>query len=424
MKNEVELKDNLVALRRRFHQCAEIGWLEFETTFEIIEYLQKLGYNIKYGKSIHHNPMGRDEKLIGLHRERMKKNYKDINMKEVLEGYTGAVAELDTGIPGPTVAFRFDIDGLEGDEGRENHRPFDEGFQSKNLNMFHGCGHDGHIAIGLQLAKTIKEMKNQLCGKVRFIFQPSEEGVRGAESMVAAGVLEGVDYLFSGHVGFISQNNAIGVLVKNMLATNKVEVEFKGKSAHAGLCPEEGKNALLAAASCILNMHSQVQYGEGIARLNVGVLHGGTGKNIIADRAVLELETRGDTNKINDKVMAMVENVVKGTALSFGVEGKVNIVGSARAYNAEENEFTKKVIDELKELKLDIIENYSFGASEDITDMLEEVEKNGGKAMYFIFPSKIAAPHHNPNFDFDEEALVVAHKVYVKMLESICEFRI
>jgi aminobenzoyl-glutamate utilization protein A len=420
----MELRENIINLRREFHRCAEVGWLEFETTIKIIDYLRKLGYNLEYGKKIHDNPMGipkREE--ITNHRLKCNKTIKDkpFNVQEILEGYTGVVATMDTGIPGPTIAFRFDIDGLKVEEGRENHRPYKEGFRSENSGICHCCGHDGHIAIGLQLANTIVEMKESLIGKIKLIFQPAEEEVRGAKSMVEAGILKDVDYLFSGHIGFIDKNNAVAVKVKNLLATNKVEVEFLGKSAHAGLCPEEGRNALLAGASCILNLHSQVQFGKGVGRLNVGILHGGTGKNVIADKAVLQLETRGDTNEINDRIMEMVSRVVEGAAISYNVEYNIKIVGSARAYNNKEDEFSRKVIKNLRNLPVEIIEDFSFGASEDVTYMLEEVEKQGGKGMYLIFPSSIAAPHHNPYFDFNEESLIIGHDVYTIMLRTFLQ---
>jgi len=359
------------------------------------------------------------EKEIKSHRSLCEMNIpKDINTEEILEGYTGVVASLYTGIPGPTVAFRFDIDGLTVPEGEVGHIPYEEGFNSKNPNVSHACGHDGHIAIGLTLAKTIMNIKDELKGTIKLIFQPAEESVRGAKSMVDAGVLKGVDYIFSGHIGFINENNTLGVKVINMLASKKMEVSFHGRSAHAGICPEEGRNALLAAASCILNLHCQVQYGRGIARLNVGALHGGTVSNVIADEAVLQLETRGDTNEVNDKMISMVENVVKGTALSFGVDYDIKTVGSARAYSSKSSEFTEQVIDKIKTLKVNIEEDFSFGASEDVTCMMEEVEAHGGRTMFFIFSSKIAAPHHNPYFDFNEDSMVMAHNTYEKMLEQ------
>ncbi|MEG0306310.1 MAG: amidohydrolase [Clostridium sp.] len=424
MEIEENLYEKLISLRREFHRCAEIGWLEFETTFKIMEYLKKLGYNLEYGKNIHYNPMGRpSEEEIRFHRKQCENINvcSEINKEDILNGYTGVVASLYTGIPGPTVAFRFDIDGLTVDEGKEGHVPYEKGFRSENLNVSHSCGHDAHIAVGLMLAETIVDIKEKLKGTIKLIFQPAEEEVRGAKSMVDAGVLNGVDYLFSGHIGFIDKNNAIGLRVKDMLATNKLEVTFRGKSAHAGICPEEGRNALLAAASCILNLHCQVQYGSGIARLNVGTLHGGAGRNIIADKAILQLETRGNTNDINNRMMSIVENVVKGTSLSFGVEYEIKIVGAARAYNSKDDEFTRCVINEINNLSVDIAEDFSFGASEDITYMMEEVEGHGGKSMYFIFSSKIAAPHHNSYFDFNEESMVMAHYVYKRMIETFSE---
>ncbi len=119
--------------------------------------------------------------------------------------------------------------------------------------------------------------------------------------------------------------------------------------------------------------------------------------------------------------MDMVRRVVEGTAISYNVEYNIRVVGSARAYNSQDNEFSKEVIKKLRSLPIEIIEEFSFGASEDITYMLEEVEKQGGKGMYFIFPSSLTAPHHNPYFDFNEESLIIGHDVYVCMVKTFLQ---
>jgi aminobenzoyl-glutamate utilization protein A len=111
-------------------------------------------------------------------------------------GFTGIVATLNTGRPGPTLAFRVDMDALDLSEALDDsHRPFRDGFASCNPGMMHACAHDGHTTIGLGLAQVLKQNEARLNGTIKLIFQPAEEGTRGARAMVAAGALDGVDYL-------------------------------------------------------------------------------------------------------------------------------------------------------------------------------------------------------------------------------------
>lgn len=117
-------------------------------------------------------------------------------------GFTGIVATLDTGKPGPTLAFRVDMDALDLNEDlTEQHRPHAEGFSSCNAHMMHACGHDGHTAIGLGLAHILKQFQSQLTGRIKIIFQPAEEGTRGAKSMATAGVVDDVDFFVAIHIG-------------------------------------------------------------------------------------------------------------------------------------------------------------------------------------------------------------------------------
>ncbi|MDF2677564.1 MAG: amidohydrolase, partial [Bacillota bacterium] len=107
------------------------------------------------------------------------------------EGYTGVVAEFDSGKKGPVIGFRFDIDALPYEEPKEiGFKPFDEGYISHNSKKVHACAHDGHTAIGLGLAEEIIKNKNNIKGKIKFFFQPAEETFSGAESIVAKGHLD------------------------------------------------------------------------------------------------------------------------------------------------------------------------------------------------------------------------------------------
>lgn len=111
--------------------------------------------------------------------------------------------------------------------------------------------------------------------------------------------------------------------------------------------------------------------------------------------------------------------MVKGTAIAFGVQEEIQVVGEAAAYNYQKDEFSEKIIGILKELRIKILSDFDFGASEDVTHMLSAVENHGGKGLFFLFPSHLKAPHHSPDFDFQEESMFIAHSCYRKVLESV-----
>ncbi|WZL72578.1 amidohydrolase [Clostridiaceae bacterium 35-E11] len=411
---ENQALQELICLRREFHQCAEIGWLEYETTIRIIQYLKSFGLEVIYGKQIHSERIGLPEKdLMEEHKKGIIDLHVDFDTQEILEGYTGAIGVLNTQRPGPTIALRFDIDsnGIEEDT-KEVHKPYREKFISKNKGMMHACGHDGHIAMGLLLAKKLSNAKEQLSGKILFLFQPAEEGVRGAKSFVDAGVLEDVDYIFSGHIGFMAKKNQVICGVGGFLATTKLDIHYYGRPSHAGAYPELGKNALLAGASCALNLHTLPQFSEGMSRINVGIFQAGTARNVVPSYAKLEVEIRGETQEINDKLLEKAYHIIEGSAKLYDIEYQVKKVGGAPAYHPQQDKFTAYVMDLLHKHDFEILQNASLGGSEDVTYMFNEVEKNGGKALYMVFGTTLKAPHHHSSFDFDEEVLVNGYICY------------
>lgn len=410
----------LIDLRREFHKCAETGWLEFETTVKIIKYLKSFGYEVKYGKEIHGKRMGLpDDDTIKKHREAISTDA-DFDISEILDGYTGAVGILDTHRNGPVIALRFDIDANGIEESNDKaHRPTMEGFASKNINAMHACGHDGHIALGIAVAEQLAKEKDHLSGKYILIFQPAEEGVRGAKSIVESGILTNVDYLISGHIGLGVEENEVVCGTLGFLATSKLDIYFEGKPAHAGANPEIGKNALLAACSCALNLHTLTQFGSGMSRLNVGVLKAGTARNIVPHKAFMEIETRGENEDVNGLLLQKVHHVIEGSAKSFDVMYNIVEAGGAPAYNNFDEYFIDTLAEVLKKKGIKVTTGKSLGASEDITYMMNEVERNGGKSVYLMFGTKLAAPHHNNRFDFDESVLNLAYKSYLEIIRSL-----
>jgi len=179
--------------------------------------------------------------------------------------------------PGPTVALRVDMDANDLIEAaEEKHRPFREGFASVNKGAMHACGHDGHTATGLGVAEVLAGLKDRLAGTVKLIFQPAEEGVRGAKAMVARGVVDDVKYVVGAHLGInLKKTGQVACRTEGFLATTKLDAVFTGKPAHAGGAPEQGRNAVLAAATATLNLHAISRHSQGASRINVGVIQGG-----------------------------------------------------------------------------------------------------------------------------------------------------
>jgi aminobenzoyl-glutamate utilization protein A len=247
------LTPQLSAWRRDFHHFAESGWVEFRTAAKVAEILDSLGYELAMGRDVvdAESRMGLPDDAT-LAREFARARAQGAPEKWLAPfegGFTGIVATLNTGRPGPTLAFRVDMDALDLSEALDDsHRPFRDGFASCNPGMMHACAHDGHTTIGLGLAQVLKQNEAQLNGTIKLIFQPAEEGTRGARAMVAAGALDDVDYFTAIHIGTGVPAGTVICGSDNFMATTKFDVSFTGVAAHAGGKPEDGRNALLAAA--------------------------------------------------------------------------------------------------------------------------------------------------------------------------------
>ena len=424
------LKDEMVKNRRFFHSHPETGFFTFFTTAKIASELKKLGYSLKMGREIM-----KPEARAGLGSEKDKEKYLEraksllsADEREFLpvmeDGLTGVVAEIDTGRPGKTLAFRFDIDGVDVTESKdEAHRPFKEGFRADIDGITHACGHDGHITIGLAMAKLIAQNLDDFKGKFRFIFQTAEEGTRGAVPMEQAGVLEGVDYLLGGHIGFQAKTSG-GIIcgTNKLLATSKFDVNFTGRSAHAAGAPQEGANALLAAAQAALAMHGITRHADGVTRINVGVLRAGEGRNVIAPNGYIACETRGETTELNEFMFQKCMDIVAGVAQMYGVQYDVKLTGGTSGGDSSEEitDIYERAARQSPFIKDElIVRDLNFGACEDFAHFMHAVQKAGGKSGYLMIGTKLAAGHHNGAFDFDESALLSGTDVFLRSAYTI-----
>lgn len=149
----------------------------------MVQKLRSFGIEPKFGRQII-NPefvAGRNEKAVEAAQKAALSKGVSAEFLEQAAGYTGVLATIETGRPGPVLAIRFDMDCVDVQEALEaGHRPFDEGWASTNPGHMHSCGHDGHTTMGIGLCSWLVENKDKLCGTIKVLFQPAEEGVRGA----------------------------------------------------------------------------------------------------------------------------------------------------------------------------------------------------------------------------------------------------
>lgn len=409
------LQDKMVARRRDLHKYPETAWTEYRTASIVADTLTQLGYEVHLGDDV-----VKADAMMGVpsaqelaaHEERaLTQGANPDWVAKMRGGKTGVMGVMRFGRPGPTVALRFDMDANDAVETTDPaHRPNQEGFASVNKGAMHACGHDGHTSIGLAVAEVLAALQDELAGTVKLLFQPAEEGVRGAKAMVAAGVVDDVDYLLGMHLGInLRQTGQVSCNTEGFLATTKIDATFTGVPAHAGAAPENGRNALLAAACAALNLHAISRHSQGASRINVGVMQAGTGRNVVPANAVLKLETRGTTSAINAYVYEQAVRILQGAAAMYGVEVALKEMGGAAGCGN-----TPALVARLEDIARragifsDILPAGNIGGSEDCTYFMERVQQRGGQAAYIMVGTNESAGHHDFRFDFDEQAMLLA----------------
>ena len=415
--------DQLINIRRQLHQNPEEGWSEFTTTAFLVTTLRGYGYDVLTGRKVvaPEACLGREESVVKAGLERARRNGVSEELLSEMEELTGCVAVLDTGRPGPTLAIRFDIDCVPVTECTDDtHVPAKEGFISKNPGFMHACGHDAHMSMGLAVAHWVTDNKDKLSGKIKILFQPAEEGVRGAAGMAASGILDDCDYFLGSHVAMSAKSGEIATNLYGYLCTTKLDVTFHGKPAHAGACPQEGRNALTAAANATVQMMGISRHSGGMTRINVGQLIAGEGRNVIPSKAVMKLEVRGETGEINQYMVDQVTNICKGIAMSFGVTYEMRKMGEAVDLTADQ-----ELVDILNAAGratpgITVVDKaLNFGGSEDATILARRVQAHGGKAAFFLWGSDRPSGHHTSTFDIKESDLDPALEVWTHIIPAI-----
>ena len=415
--------DDLVRIRRHLHRRPEEGWTEFETTWFVVDTLRKLGLPVTVGKAnINVNEvLGRDEDLVKSAMQRALAHGVPQSFLDETEGYTGAVAILDTGRPGPTTAFRSDLDCVLVQETADpDHVPNALGFASEREGLMHACGHDGHTAVGLTVARWLVEHKDELCGRFKLIFQPAEEGVRGARAMVTSGLVDDVDYFLSGHVGGCAKLGEIGVMDGGFLASTKFDVTIHGTPAHAGNAPHLGHSALMAACAACMMIQGIPRHGDGPTRVSVGTLHAGEGRNVIAAQAKLQLEVRGDTEEVNAYMRDYVYDIFAGVEKAYRVKVDVQIAGESTTLEVSPELFdvVEEVMHQVKGATV-IPRVHVPSGSEDCALFIRRVIQKGGQAAFILYGCNHPG-HHRPTFDIqDEQSLPLAFQVFTGFAKKV-----
>ena len=409
-----------IRIRRDLHKYSEKGWLEIRTSCIIAKTLEELGYEVYVGKEI----MSKDDRMgvpsqsiLDLNYARAKTQGVDLHyLEKVKDGMTGVAGVLQCG-QGPTVALRFDIDALGlVEESSSDHYPFVNGFASVHKGTMHACGHDGHTAIGLTTARILMQIKEHLHGTIKLIFQPAEEGVMGAKSIARSGFLDDVDYILAAHImPQCDEPYHLYFGMNESFATTKLDITYHGVSTHAAESPQFGKNALLSAANCIINLHSIPRNSDGQTRVNVGTVHAGTGRNVVPETAKLEIEVRGVTTELNRYMEIYARDIIEGCARMHDTVVEIKEMGKAYALNCDEdlmNELEFMCKKYLPDLKLPPEHLSPLGGSDDFSYLMECVQAHGGKATYMKLLTPIVSSPHNDAFDFDEKVLALGPRLF------------
>lgn len=377
MKNLPEPSADVLAevidTRRHLHQNPEVSFEEFATSSLITERLASLGLEV--------HPCPTE---------------------------TGAVATLETGRPGKTILLRADIDALpiREDSG--------EGFSSHSDGKMHGCGHDGHTAILLGVARTLAECAEDLSGRYLFVFQPAEEVVSGAKAMIAGG-------LFENH----HPDAAIGLHLASWIDSGQVltrpgllwggsdafEVTFRGPGGHGGMMGRAG-NVIGAQAFLVerlLTIVDGLEWEDGTrCHATIGDIRTDGLWNVVPRNAVVRGSVRTFTAELRDEALQRLRDLLVETSTEFSVEHRLELVhGTGPILN--DPSVTDVVLATARELIGDraTLLGRPMTVSDDVSEFLTRIP-----GCYFQLgarppDSETPPAHHSPTFRIDEAAFGV-----------------
>lgn len=370
-------------LRRDFHRHPELGFQEVRTAGIVARDLTELGLEVSTGI-----------------------------------GKTGVVATLEGSRPGPVLLVRFDMDALpiQEETGAE--------YASETPGVMHACGHDGHTAIGLTVAKMLEAHKDELGGTVKLVFQPAEEGLGGAEAMVADGVLDHPKpgQSLSLHLWNDKPLGWIGVTPgPAMSASDRFTVKIIGRGGH-GAAPYITIDPVVAGAQVITALQNIVSRNVDpleAAVVTVTSMVGGEAFNVIPESVVLKGTIRTFNPEVRSIVLERFEAIASGVSNAMGCQAEVDLKSITPAVSndpviaAQVFEVANKIYPQAE-----ISTDERTMGSEDMAYMMDDIP-----GCYFFIGSAdhergLDAGHHHPKFDFNEGALTTGAALMASVVQD------
>ena len=363
------LRAELVARRRDFHKYPELAFEEHRTAGIVADELNQLGLEVQTGV-----------------------------------GQTGVIGILEGAGDGPTVLYRADMDALPIQEENETD------YVSQAAGKMHACGHDGHTAIALGIAKLLSNHRQAFGGTVKFVFQPAEEQGRGAEYMIADGALESPapDYCLGIHLWNDLEVGDVSVVSgPTMSGAGVFEITIIGVGGH-GAMPHQTADPILCSAQVIVALQSIVSRNVDpldLVVITIGTLQGGSARNIIPQSVTFSGSFRLFREETRAMIKERIRAVTEGVASAMGCRADVNFgLGIGPVVNdAEVAGRAREVFAGFGDA-VNVVEQ-PWMASEDVGLFMGR-----NPSAYLLVGSAnhqlaLDYPHHHPRFDIDEDVL-------------------
>ena len=383
LKSDIdELVPDMVAMRRDLHVHPELAFEEVRTSGIVAQRLRTMGLEVQTGIA--------KTGVVGLLRG----------------GASKAGAK--------TIAIRADMDALP------IHEMNDIDYRSTIDDKMHACGHDGHTSILLAVADLLNKRREELTGNVKFVFQPAEERVGGADPMIKEGAMQGVDGIIGLHLISDFPLGRVGVRAGAVFASaDRFILTVKGKGGHAAM-PETSVDPIVISAYIVTALQTLISRETSPlspAVITIGKIQAGTAFNIIPESAEMHGTMRAFNSEHRDKLLRRISEISQGIATAMGGSCEIELFdGCPPCVN--DAKMTDVVRDAaiavVGEEDVDESEDVVSAASDDMACFLEAVP-----GCYFVVGARNEEkeanyPHHHPRFNIDEDALPIGVEVLTR----------
>ena len=379
----LKIKNKIIETRRDFHKHPELAFNEKRTAAIVNKKLISWGIDTKT-------------------------NIGKTGVVGILKGNAGK---------GKTIALRADMDALPIQETSTS------SYKSIYDGIMHACGHDAHTAILLGAAEIIASMKDQIHGEVRFIFQPAEEGLGGAQFMIDDGAIDNVDEIYGLHVWNYQKSGTIGIQSGPvMAAADMFEIEIKGIGGH-GAAPQGTIDTIVIASHLIQSLQTIISRNTNPLEntvLTIGTINGGYNFNIIADKINMKGTTRAYTKNNRMLIKKRMKEIIKGTEKMFNAKITLKYKdGYPPVINDEKITKNLSVAASNVVGKNNVIKPYLSMGGEDFSYFSNKIP-----GCFFFLGSNpknkklLSTPHHCSHFDIDENSMLIGSSIFIELIRN------